>query len=406
MKILFLHVYSEFNTGDAAIVEVMLEDYRARYPDADITLSTITKPQKSHFCNAPYVSSFFYQAIYKSDTTWLRVWNTFWITVGSFFHAVIYNYFKLSIPFYFSKNLQKFVNELKQADLVVAVGGGYILGKHSWQSTLSLFLTLLEVWFALQYGKTVHLYSQSIGPFATAFQKKMAQYVLNKVKQITVREEISRQQLIELNITNPKIKRAYDAAFYFTTHTKTRMKNYLMKRGIFFTRKVLGITVRNCFPEEQQHQYEKAIATAAHYAVHELGCKVVFIPHVTATQQNDDDRIVHTMLQKHMKPNRDIVFLYDRFTHHEVKGIYDNLDMLLGTRMHSVIFALSGGVPSIAVAYEPKSLGIMKQVGLEECVVMPEEMHTECFIKPLSHLYSHLDHYKSLLSKRLKSNYS
>ncbi len=406
MKILFLHVYSEYNNGDAAIVEVMLDDYRVRYPDAKITLSSITKPSSVSFNKAPYVSSLFYTAVYKSSVPWQRVWNTIWVITGSIFHGIFFRYFKISLPFFLSKDLQQFVRSLQEADIVVAVGGGYIIGKQSLQSSLSLFLTLLEIWFAKQYGKPVHLYSQSIGPFATGFQKKIARYILNRVDQITLRENLSRQLLTEMNVTVPKIKRAYDAAFYFSAHTKTRMKNYLMKRGIFFTKKVLGITVRNCFPPEQQQMFEQAIAAAAFHAVNELNCKVVFIPHVTAVEQNDDDRIVHKRLQDHIKPNREIVFLYDRFNHHEIKGIYDNLDMLIGTRMHSVIFALTSGVPCLAISYEPKSLGIMKQIGLEECVIIPEEMHTECLIKPLDNLFFHLAEYHSLLSTRLKNKHS
>jgi polysaccharide pyruvyl transferase WcaK-like protein len=70
MKIVFLHVYSEYNTGDAAIISVMLDDYRARYPGAEIFLSSITDPDKKSFKDAQYISSIFQEAIYSTTSTW------------------------------------------------------------------------------------------------------------------------------------------------------------------------------------------------------------------------------------------------------------------------------------------------------------------------------------------------
>lgn len=386
MKIVFLHVYSEYNTGDAAIVSVMLDDYRTRYPDAEIYLSSITKPHRSSFKNAPYISSFFREAIYTTDSKWRKIIQTIFVSAGVFFHILFYKKIGWFIPFYFSKELNTFVKHIMEADLIVGVGGGYIIGKKGIESTVSLFLTLLEFWFCKRLAKKVYLYSQSIGPFDNRFQKKMAKYVLNQIDQITVREDISRNLLTELDITVPHIKRGYDAAFYFTARTKTRMMNYLMKRGVFFTKPVLGITVRKCFNDELQQTYEQSIATVACYAQSELNYKVVFIPHVTATEQNDDDRDVEKSIQNHLKRNRDIIFLQDRFSFEEIKGLYDNLDFLIGTRMHSVIFSLTAKVPSIAIAYEPKTVGIMKQLGLERWVIMSEEVTGEKLKTFLAHL--------------------
>lgn len=171
MKILFLHVYSEFNCGDAAIVEVMLDDYRARFPEAEITISSITASVTSEFHGASYVTSLFYKAIYESLSPWKRIVNTSAVIGGTILQAYIYKWLKISVPLVYPPGLSQFTKALQQADLVVAAGGGYILGKASWQSTLSLVVTLLELWYAKQYGKTVHLYSQSIGPFSTPFQR-------------------------------------------------------------------------------------------------------------------------------------------------------------------------------------------------------------------------------------------
>jgi colanic acid/amylovoran biosynthesis protein len=44
------------------------------------------------------------------------------------------------------------------------------------------------------------------------------------------------------------------------------------------------------------------------------------------------------------------------------------MDVFVGTRMHSNLFALSGGVPCLAIGYQFKTQGIARMVGLEEWV--------------------------------------
>ncbi len=41
---------------------------------------------------------------------------------------------------------------------------------------------------------------------------------------------------------------------------------------------------------------------------------------------------------------------------------------MIGTRMHTAIFAASGGVPLILVAYQPKAVGTMHHLGLGDYV--------------------------------------
>ena len=61
------------------------------------------------------------------------------------------------------------------------------------------------------------------------------------------------------------------------------------------------------------------------------------------------------------------VYLVDEdLSVHDLFDLYGSLDFLIGTRFHSVIFALLMGVPAIAISYSsPKAYGIMKMIGLE-----------------------------------------
>jgi colanic acid/amylovoran biosynthesis protein len=52
----------------------------------------------------------------------------------------------------------------------------------------------------------------------------------------------------------------------------------------------------------------------------------------------------------------------------QIKALYGSLDLTVGTRFHSVIFSLTALVPALAIEYEHKTGGIMKDLGLSEWV--------------------------------------
>jgi colanic acid/amylovoran biosynthesis protein len=54
----------------------------------------------------------------------------------------------------------------------------------------------------------------------------------------------------------------------------------------------------------------------------------------------------------------------------QMQKLYSYYDLLVGTRFHSVIFALNEKTPSIAIAYGGnKSYGIMNDIGVPEYVM-------------------------------------
>lgn len=67
----------------------------------------------------------------------------------------------------------------------------------------------------------------------------------------------------------------------------------------------------------------------------------------------------------------------------EVKWLIARTDWFCGTRMHATIAALSSGIPSAAVAYSPKALGVFECCGQGEHVVDPRALGTEEVVERL-----------------------
>jgi colanic acid/amylovoran biosynthesis protein len=72
----------------------------------------------------------------------------------------------------------------------------------------------------------------------------------------------------------------------------------------------------------------------------------------------------------------------------DLKAAYGHLDILIGTRMHSVIFALTEGVPSLAIGYLHKTRGLMRMVGLEDCMLDIDNIQMDQMTQVLEKLWS------------------
>jgi colanic acid/amylovoran biosynthesis protein len=67
----------------------------------------------------------------------------------------------------------------------------------------------------------------------------------------------------------------------------------------------------------------------------------------------------------------------------EVKWIIGQCDWFCGTRMHSTIAALSQGVPTSAISYSPKTLGVFESCSLGAHVADPRKMDTQAVVDQL-----------------------
>jgi colanic acid/amylovoran biosynthesis protein len=92
--------------------------------------------------------------------------------------------------------------------------------------------------------------------------------------------------------------------------------------------------------------------------------------HTLGPSSHEDDRIaikdVSDALPKDLRTKTSYIEDFD-LTCKDVEKIYSYYDFMVGTRFHSVIFALNVNVPSIAIAYGGnKGKGIMNVLGNDD----------------------------------------
>jgi len=75
--------------------------------------------------------------------------------------------------------------------------------------------------------------------------------------------------------------------------------------------------------------------------------------------------------------------IQNELTNEDIKSLIGNFNYFIGTRMHSNIFATSMKVPTVAIAYEKKTNGIMETVGLSDYIIEMDTINSDQLIEKI-----------------------
>ena len=117
--------------------------------------------------------------------------------------------------------------------------------------------------------------------------------------------------------------------------------------------------------------------------------------------KDKDDRMVLDRLGQLLKNSS--WSMVDSSVPEVVKSSVSTCDVFIGSRMHANIAALSSGIPVIALAYSHKSLGIMKQFGLEDFVIDASNISRHNITTKLNGILSNYDELAGRVHSSLKS---
>ncbi|HJP96678.1 MAG TPA: polysaccharide pyruvyl transferase family protein [Candidatus Saccharimonadales bacterium] len=401
MKILITNVYSYKNKGDAAIVVSLIKEIRRVFgQDTDILAQTADIKHDEGKYDVPVTQSLLWTLLsrVRDDNIIKRLYVPIKGICSLSLYLFFVNAFQKELRFLLNRDMKQFVDENKQADLVIACGGGYLRTAHgSLRETILLFVTCLNFLTAKYLGKQVYLYSQSIGPVHGSLQEKMLKFTLDRVDIVQPREDVSVAYLQKLGIKAQVVPTA-DAALL------------LGGTGIFPERVAkldeqkmhVGLTVRKWFKDKAQLEaYESAVAQNIDYLIEKHNAQVFYIPQVIAENFGDDDRIVAKEVWEKVQ-NKDLFTVVDADLHpFEVIGLCGAMDIFIGTRMHSNIFSLISKVPVVAIEYEHKTRGIMRGLGLEDLTIDIKDVTPQTLQQRIDLLLNNKDTYRTRLIDNL-----
>jgi polysaccharide pyruvyl transferase CsaB len=250
-------------------------------------------------------------------------------------------------------NIIRIIKAMKRARLFI-YGGGNLIQDNT--SSRSLLYYLGTVWFAKKMGLKVMFYANGIGPLNNPSNIKIAKKVINEVDVITIREKLSLDELNHLNITEPVIELTADPALSIEVKPADEIDKLLFNEGVEAPGPYIGFSVRKFpgRPKFRSESYEEAVALTADYLQQNYGVKPVFIP-----MQYHDLSIIDNVVGR-MKTTGYVI--RNRYSVAQTIAIINKMEMVVGMRLHALIFAASQGIPIVGLVYDPKIEGFLQYI--------------------------------------------
>lgn len=343
MKIVVSGYYGSKNGGDEAMLAAMLEVLREEISDLKVTVISL---------NPEYT-----KRRHKVDAVpWLDIWTI--------------------------------IKKIRAADLLIS-GGGSLLQNVT--SGRSLYYYLAIIFFALACGRKVMLYAQGIGPIRGVLAHKLMNLIINRVDLITVRDRGSLEELSRLKITRPKIFCTADPVLAIKPVPLELGEKILARHSIARNGKFIGVAIRHWIDWEN---FQRELASALDRLSETTTAKIIFIP-----MKFPEDIKAAQSTAALMKKN--CAVLDEEFTTQEILSLVGCTDILIGVRLHALIFAGVMNVPMLGISYDPKIERFLDSVGEKPLGNLSDVTADKIFDETLKKLSSHKNSRNDTLLKEL-----
>lgn len=306
---------------------------------------------------------------------------------------------------------RKCLTAIKNCDIFI-LGGGGLLQDDTTIFNISRWLSKLRI--AADNNKFIYVYANSIGNIKYSINKKLVKKYLASANIITVRDNISLQNLRNLGITQSILVTA-DPVFSFEPLTSYQIESTIEKYTL--PNEYISISIRHWYDahpfipvsictklnirssknKKLYNMYIVELSKTVNYITGTLNQNVVF----TCFCYNRDYNVVRDVL-KLINNQKNVYVINDEYLKpYEMMAIINRSKLLIGMRLHSIIYALTNGVPTIPIIYQDKVAGIVKMANLSDFQINIDQIDSSRLIKSVTKILSNRDEYQDQIIKTL-----
>jgi colanic acid/amylovoran biosynthesis protein len=280
----------------------------------------------------------------------------------------------------FSTRQLEHLARIERSDLVVATGGTYFVDHYNFSEKAN------ELLAAQAYGKPTWLFTQSMGPFRRASSRALMRRIVAGSRGVFLRDERSREHLLEAGADAAKLSVHADAAFALVEPGRgagARVGGAATVAATAPARARIAISVRSWAHarDDAESRYRRAVSDAAR-ALARAGHEVVFLSTCQGVPEywTDDSRHARGLLDELLADEPSVQVDEHFRTPAELAEHLRGFDVAIATRMHFAILALSVATPVVAIAYEFKSRELLRGLAMEEFVTDFEDVSGEWLV--------------------------
>lgn len=237
-------------------------------------------------------------------------------------------------------NLLKIRGVLKKTRLFMA-GGGSLIQDNTSTRSIVYYLYMLNL--AKKCGSKAMLFANGIGPINKKVNRDFASRILNKLDVITLRDTVSFDEVKKLNVSKPEILVTSDPAILLEPASPKTIADMMKREGIPEGKQLIGLSIRKW----ADMGYMSEIAAIADFCAQQYDVLPVFMP-----MQHPSDRIICEAIARRMK-HKSIV-IKRLYPPECMLAFTGRLELIIGMRLHSLVYAANQCIPMTGLVYEPK----------------------------------------------------
>lgn len=330
-KILIAGYYGFKNTGDEAILSAMLSSLRAIRLELDFVVVS-ARPEETAAQHS--------------------VESILWIDLPAILEAV------------------------RACDLVILGGGGLfadywgtypetlLTSRHGNNSFYGGFPLLAKL-----NDKPCMIYSVGVGPLRSEEGQALTRMAFDLADLAIVRDDESRKLVESLGADCGVIRVSVDAAFNLPTPRQEPLAAFARIRAERDA-PIIGACLRNWDVDISPEEWQRQVAAAFDQFIENHRVHMVFVPlQVLPEKDETNDLLVAEKVLALMHNSGSVTVARNNCSIDETAGLFAQCDLVVGMRLHSLIFALMEGVPSVGIVYDPKVRNTMSRLGMEQYAI-------------------------------------
>lgn len=267
---------------------------------------------------------------------------------------------------------------------------------------------------ALQSNTRLVLLPQTYGPFEHGVSRRTARRIVRRADESWARDPQSFADLRELvgddHFDPERHREGVDMAFAIEAQMPTDLPDDVvaMLERAHGDEPLVGVNASGLLWDNDAGEsfgFALDYAATVQRLVTELldrGARVLMVPHLAHS---------HGIIESDLHAGSQVLAAHDAavgeqrlaavpvgLSVDEVKGVLSRLDWFVGTRMHSTIGALGGGVPSAALAYSKKTLGVFETCAMGDQVADARLHDADTALGIIIDSYDHRDELRQRLA--------
>lgn len=244
----------------------------------------------------------------------------------------------------------------RQSNKLILGGGGVLMDLY--KRDLPIYGTAILISKLLR-NKVMTL-GVGAGPVNTKLGALLLNIILRLTDKITVRDELSKNVLERY--TKKKVRVVSDLAFFMPATNYKDIKNSNEHDKI-----KIGITTLPYYsdvywPKHDETKYIKYINNL-NKTIQKISNNKVVEFYLFSTKYPEDVFSSEDLYK--INNNKNVKIIREELSAHALKDFMQNLDLVIGTRLHSLILATSIEKPIVAISYHKKVEGYMKKYNLD-----------------------------------------